>query len=192
MQKFKGGKLAAQFPPQGCGPAPPPEVGVAVGAAHVDVDDLGGGVEGCCPAHNIIHPQCPRQVRRLLQWMVGDGEGLVVGEGVGCGVGARATSSGEPSGMTQAESARVERLEDKMKTVTADVAELKDQNTRMERRMDHMDHSLTAIQKHRKQDRDILKWIASKRDNNKTFDGDDEQEDESLTPWDDVGETPYG
>ena len=54
------------------------------------MNDLGGGVEGCCPAHNIIHPQCHRQVRRLLQLMVGDGEGLVVGEGVGCGVGARA------------------------------------------------------------------------------------------------------
>ena len=89
MQKFKGGELAAQFPPQGCGPAPPPEVGVAGGAAHVDVNDLGGGVEGCCPAHNIIHPPCHQQVRRLLQLMVGDGEGLVVGEGVGCGVWAR-------------------------------------------------------------------------------------------------------
>ena len=89
MQKFKGGELAVQFPPQRCGPARPPKVGVAGGAAHVDVNDLGGGVEGCCPAHNIIHPQCPRQVRRLLQLMVGDGEGLVVGEGVGCGVGAR-------------------------------------------------------------------------------------------------------
>ena len=89
MQKFKGGELAAQFPPQGCGPSPPPKVGVAGGAAHVDVDDIGGGVEGCCPAHNIIHPQCPRLVRRLLQLMVGDGEGLVMGEGVGCGVGAR-------------------------------------------------------------------------------------------------------
>ena len=89
MQKFKGGELAAQFPPQRCGPAPPPEVGVAGGAAHVDINHIGGGVEGCCPAHNIIHPQCPRHVRRLLQFVVGDGEGLVVGEGVGCGVGAR-------------------------------------------------------------------------------------------------------
>ena len=89
MQKFKGGELAAQFPPQRCSPGPPPEVGVAGGAAHVDVDDLGGGVEGCCLAHNIIHPQCPRQVRCLLQLMVGDGEGLVVGKGVGCGVGVR-------------------------------------------------------------------------------------------------------
>ena len=73
MQKFKGGGLAAQFPPQRCGLAPPPKVGVAGGAAQVDVNDLGGGVEGCCLAHNIIHPQCPRQVRRLLQSMVGDG-----------------------------------------------------------------------------------------------------------------------
>ena len=34
-------------------------------------------------------PQCPQLVRRLLQLMVDDGEGLVMGEGVGCGVGAR-------------------------------------------------------------------------------------------------------
>ena len=89
MQKFKRGELAAQFPPEGCGPSPPPEVGVAAGAAHVDVDDIRGGVEEGCPAHDVIHPQCPRLVRRLLQLMVGDGEGLVVGKGVGCGVGAR-------------------------------------------------------------------------------------------------------
>ena len=56
---------------------------------QVDVDYIGGGVEGCYPAHNIIQPQFPRLVRRLLRLMVGDGEGLVVGEGVGCGVGAR-------------------------------------------------------------------------------------------------------
>ena len=41
------------------------------------------------PAHNVIHPQCPQFVRCLLQLMVGDGEGLVMGEGVGCEVGAR-------------------------------------------------------------------------------------------------------
>ena len=89
MEKFEGGELAAQFPPQGCGPSPPPEVAVAGGAAHVDVDDIRGGLEGGCPAHDVIHPQCPRLVPRLLQLMVGDGEGLVVGEGASCGVGAR-------------------------------------------------------------------------------------------------------
>ena len=35
MEKFEGGELVAQFPPQGCGPSPPPEVAVAGGAAHV-------------------------------------------------------------------------------------------------------------------------------------------------------------
>ena len=89
MQKLKGGELAVQFPPQRCGPAPPPKVGVAGGPAQVDVDHIGGGVEGCRPAHDIIHPQCPQLVCHLHQVMVGDREGLVVGEGVGCGVGAR-------------------------------------------------------------------------------------------------------
>ena len=65
MEKFEGGELVAQFPPQGCGPSPPPEVAVAGGAAHVDVDDIGGGVEGGCPAHDVIHPQCLRLVRCL-------------------------------------------------------------------------------------------------------------------------------
>ena len=77
-----------------CGPSPPLEVAVAGGAAHVNVDDIGGGVEGGCPAHDVIHPQCPRLVRCLLQLMVGNGEGLVVGEGVGCGVGARGQACG--------------------------------------------------------------------------------------------------
>ena len=95
MQKFKGGELAAEFPPQSCGPGLPPKIRVAGRAAQVDVDRIGGGVEGCCPAHNIIHPQCPRLVGRLLQLMVGDGEGLVVGEGVGSGIGA-GLQAGEP------------------------------------------------------------------------------------------------
>ena len=88
MQKFKEGDLAAEFPPQICGPDLPPKIGVAGGAAQVDVNHIGGGVEGCCPAHNIVHPQCPRLVGRLLQLVVGDGEGLVVREGVGSGIGA--------------------------------------------------------------------------------------------------------
>ena len=89
MEKFEAGDLAAQFPPQGYGPFPPPEVAVAGGAAHIDVDDIGGGVQVGCPAHDVIYPQCPRLVPCLLQLMVGNGEALVVGEGVGCGVGAR-------------------------------------------------------------------------------------------------------
>ena len=88
MQNFKGGELAAEFPPQICGPGLPPKIGAAGGAALVDVNHIGVMVEGCCPAHNIIHPQCPRLVGRLLQSVAGDGEGLVVGEGVGSGIGA--------------------------------------------------------------------------------------------------------
>ena len=91
MEKSEGGDLAAQFPPQGRGPSPPPEVAVAGGGAHVDVDDIGGGVEGGCPAHDVIHPQLPRLVRCLLQLMVGNADrGL--GSGRGCqlrGRGAR-------------------------------------------------------------------------------------------------------
>ena len=54
MQKFKGGELAAEFPPQSCGPGLLPNIGVVGGAAQVDVNHIGG--EGCCPAHNIVHP----------------------------------------------------------------------------------------------------------------------------------------
>ena len=59
MEKFEGGELAAQFPPQGCGPSPPPEVAVAGGAAHVDVDDIGGGVEGAAQSTMSSTPSCP-------------------------------------------------------------------------------------------------------------------------------------
>ena len=68
MEKFEGGELAAQFPPQGCGASPPLEVAVAGGAAHVDVDDIGGGVEGatqptmsstpCCPDSYVASSNC--------------------------------------------------------------------------------------------------------------------------------------
>ena len=60
----------------------------AGGAAQVDVNYLGGGVEGCCPATYIVHPQCPRLVGRLLQLVLGDGKGLVLRQGVGSRIGA--------------------------------------------------------------------------------------------------------
>ena len=83
MQKLKRGEVGREFPPQRCGPGLPPKIGGADGAAQVDVNDLGGGVKGCCPSRNIVHPQCPRQVGRRLQLVVGDGEGLVLRQGVG-------------------------------------------------------------------------------------------------------------
>ena len=47
-----------------------------------------GGVEGCCLAHYIIHRRCPRLAGRLLHLVVGDGEGLVLRQGVGSTIGA--------------------------------------------------------------------------------------------------------
>ena len=88
MQKLKGGEVGAEFPPQICGPGLPPKIRVAGGAAQVDVNYLRGGVEGCCPAHYIDHPQCPQLVGRLLHLVVGDGEGLVLRKGVGSRIGA--------------------------------------------------------------------------------------------------------
>ena len=95
------------------------------------------------------------------------------------------------AGMTASEKGRMDQLENDMQGVKADVAELKDQNTLMTKRMDKMDASLTTLHKNRKQDRDILKFIASKMDKDKTFESDnDDDEDDSLTPWDNVDETP--
>ena len=88
MQKLKGGELEAEFPPQICGPGLLPKIRVARGAAQVNVNYLRGGVEGCCPGHHIIHPQRPRLVGRLLHLVGGDGEGLVLRQGVGSRIGA--------------------------------------------------------------------------------------------------------
>ena len=57
MQKVKRGELGAEFLPEICGPGLPPKIRVAGGARHVNVNHLAGGVEGCCRAHNIVHPQ---------------------------------------------------------------------------------------------------------------------------------------
>ena len=82
MQKLKGGQSEAEFPPQICGLGLQPKIRVARGAAQINVNYLRGGGEGCCPADYIIHPPCPRLVGRLLQSVLGDGEGLVLREGV--------------------------------------------------------------------------------------------------------------
>ena len=88
MQKLNGRESEAEFPPQICCPGLPAKIRVARGVAQVDVLYLRGGVEGCCTAHYIVHPQCPRLVARLLHLVVGDGEGLVPRQGVGSRFGA--------------------------------------------------------------------------------------------------------
>ena len=50
----------------------PPHGRVARGAAQVNVNYFGGGVEGCCPGHYILHRKCPQLVGRLLHLVVGD------------------------------------------------------------------------------------------------------------------------
>ena len=85
--------------------------------------------------------------------------------------------------MTEAEKGRVDTLEQNMQEVRQDVAELKTSNELMTKRMDKMDTSLTVLHKNRRQDRDILKFIAPKMDKDKEFVSDNEDdEDESL--WD--------
>ena len=59
MQKFKGGELAAQFPPQRCGPAPPPKVGVAGGATQVDVNHMGEGLRDAAQPTTSSTPSAP-------------------------------------------------------------------------------------------------------------------------------------
>ena len=61
----------------------PPEIEVVPGAAQGNVHHIRGGVEECCPAQSIIRARCPQLVRRLLKLMVGNGKGLVVGQGNG-------------------------------------------------------------------------------------------------------------
>ena len=88
VQNTKGGNPEAEFPPQSCGRGLPPHVRLARRDAQVKVNYLRGGVEGCCPCHYILHRKCPRLVCRLLHLLVGDGEGLVLRQGVGSSIGA--------------------------------------------------------------------------------------------------------
>ena len=72
MQKTKGGNPEAEVPPQICGLGLPPKTRVARGAALVNVNYLGGGVQGCCLGHYIVHCKCPGLVGRLLHLVMGD------------------------------------------------------------------------------------------------------------------------
>ena len=55
VQKMKGGNPEAEFSPQICGPGLPRHVRVARQAAQINVNYLGGMVEGCYPGHYILY-----------------------------------------------------------------------------------------------------------------------------------------
>ena len=76
VQNTKGGNPEAEFPPQICGPGLPPKIRVSRGAAQVNVNYLGDGVEGCCRGHCILHCKGPRLVGCLLHVVAGDRHGL--------------------------------------------------------------------------------------------------------------------
>ena len=70
VQKTIGGNPEAEFPPQNRGLGLPPKVGVARGAAQINVNNLGGRLQGCCPGHYILQCEGPRVVGRLLHLVV--------------------------------------------------------------------------------------------------------------------------
>ena len=51
----------------------PPGIRVAGRGAQINVNDMGGGEEGCCLVHNIHHHQGLRVVRGLLHTMLASG-----------------------------------------------------------------------------------------------------------------------
>ena len=59
VQKTKGGNPEAEFPPQFRWPCLPPNVTVARGAAQINVNSLGGRVQGCCLGHYFFHCERP-------------------------------------------------------------------------------------------------------------------------------------
>ena len=85
-KKTKGGNPEAEFPPQNCGPGLPREVRVARGAAQINVNNLGGGLQGCCPGHYVFHCECAGVVCCLIALVMGDWQGLILGEGVGSSI----------------------------------------------------------------------------------------------------------
>ena len=88
VQKTKGGNLKGEFAQQICGLGLPSHVRVGRRTAQVNVNYLGGRVEGCCRDQYILHRKCSRLIRCLLHFVTGDGEGLVPRQGVGNTFGA--------------------------------------------------------------------------------------------------------
>ena len=66
--------------------SPSDVVGRTGGAAQINVNDLGGGVQRCCPGHYFFHCERPGVVRRLLHLVMGDWEGLILRQGVGSSI----------------------------------------------------------------------------------------------------------
>ena len=90
-KKTTRGKPEAEFPPQNCGSSFPLKTRVPRGAAQVNVNYLGGAVQGCCVGHYILHCKGPRLVGRPLHLVVGDRHGLALRQGVGSSIRARTT-----------------------------------------------------------------------------------------------------
>ena len=54
---------------------------------QINVNDLGGGVQGCCPGYYILHCEGPGVVGRLFHLVMGDWEGLILRQGVTSSIG---------------------------------------------------------------------------------------------------------
>ena len=54
VQRKKEGDPAAEFPPQLRGVGIPAKKGVAGWGTQINVTDVGGGEEGCCPVHHLL------------------------------------------------------------------------------------------------------------------------------------------
>ena len=87
VQKTDRGNPEAKFPPQIRGRSLPPKIRVARGAVQINVNNLGGGVQGCSPGHYILRCKRPGLVGHLLHLVMGDWQGLILRQGVGSSMG---------------------------------------------------------------------------------------------------------
>ena len=87
MQKTNGGNPEAEFPPRIRGLGLASKIRGARGTAEINVNNLGGGVQGWCPSHSILDCEGPGLVGRLLYLVRGDWQGLILRQGVGSSIG---------------------------------------------------------------------------------------------------------